>query len=309
MMKLTLIIFLASFCASIPTIVLSDTKSKDIYTQEVLELRNEFLSKLKSDISKEEKCSAIFNHVHSNTQDLFVIMGRLMHFVVNFNKLVQQYSGIKHLEDVAEALWPKLETIANKPPLSRSEYFQSFCLQMKENSNNADLLNKNREYVSTEFSDNNRLIMKTRLDDLFIYLTWVKEGRQWKLFNSSRTLPASGELSASDKQLVGQIITNILLIEKFNTKCYRINKIFLDQNDAKVLLRYKFGDTAIIPHKEIVETANRDADTHVKETIKIFSQFGDCDKAPMKQATFIVSMKLTEGVIDTMKKAVFSSSN
>jgi hypothetical protein len=235
-------------------------------------------------------------------------MGRLMHFVVNFNELIQQYRGIKHLEDVAEVLWPKLEAIANKP-ISRSEYFQSFCLQMKENPNSADLLNKNREYVSTEFSDSNRLVMKTRLDDLYIYLTWVKEGRQWKLFNSTRTLPASGELSANDKQFVEQIIANILLIEKFNTQCYRLKKIFLDQNDAKIFLRYKFGDTADILHKQIVEAANNDADTHVKETIKIFSQFGDCDKASMKQATFVVSMKLTEGVIDTMKKAVFSSSN
>jgi hypothetical protein len=308
-MKSTLIIFLASLCAFVSTMVLADTKNKDIYTQEVLELRSEFLSKLKSDISKEEKCSAIYNHVHSNTQDLFIIMGRLMHFVANFNELIQQYSGIKHLEDVAEALWPKLEAIANKPPLSRSEYFQSFCLQMKENSNNADLLNKNREYVSTEFSDSNRQVMKTRSGDLYIYLTWIKEGRQWKLFNSARTLPISGELSANDKQLAGEIISNILLIEKFNTLCYRIKNIFLDQNDAKVLLRYKFGDTAVIPHTKLVDAANNDTDTHVKETIKIFDQFGDCDKAPMKQATFIVSMKLTEGVIDTMKKAVFSSSN
>ena len=304
----TLILLLVNycFCFSVVNIALADTLSKDVYTEEVLELHNEFLNVLKSDISKDEKCKAIYNHVHSNTQDLFIILGRLMHYVVNFNELILQYRGIKNLEDVAEVLWPKLGSIANNK-LSRYEYFQYFCLQMKDNSNNTDLLNKNREYVSTVFSDSKRLVMKTRWNDLFVYLTWVKEDRQWKLFSSTRILPASGELSASDKQFVEQFIANVLLIEKFNTQCYRLNKIFLDQNDAKVFLSYKFGDTADIPYKEMVEAANNDAETHVKETIKIFSQFGDCDKASMKQATFIVSMKLTDGVIDMMKKAVFAS--
>ena len=287
---------------------IADTVSEEVYTQEVLEIHNEFFNVLKSDISKEEKCKAIYGTVHSNTRDLFIIMGRLFHFVANFNELILRYRGIKHLEDVAEVTWPKLEAIANNQ-LSSIEYFQYFCLQMKDDPNKAGLLNKNHEYVTTVFSDDNRLITKARLNDMFVYLTWVKEGRQWKLFNSSRTLPANGELSAKDKQWVEQFVTNVLLIEKFNSLCYRINKIFLDQNDAKVFIRYKYGDAVHIPHKRMMEAAKSDTDTHVKETIKIFSQFGDCDKAPMRQATFIVSMKLTEGVIDAMKKAVFTSSN
>ena len=307
-MNRTLILFGFCFCVCVANITLADTVAEDVYTQQVLESHNEFLNVLKSDVSKEEKCNAIYRRVHSNSQDLFVIMGRLMYFVDHFNELILQYRGIKHLEDVAEELWPKLKAISDSK-LTRPEYFQYFCLQMKDNSNNAGLLNKNYQYVSTVFSESNRLVMKTQLNDLVVYLTWVKEGRQWKLFNSTRTPPVNGELSANDKQYVEQVVTNTLLIEKFNTLCYRWKKIFLDQKDAKVLLTYKFENAADIPYMELVKVANNDAESHVKETIKIFSHFGDCDKTAMKQATFVVSMKLTEGMIDTMKKAVFKSSN
>ena len=303
------LLLICCFCIFVVNKALAEAAINDVNAKEVLAVHNKLFKVLNSDIPKEEKCYALYDHVHSNTQDLFVIVGRLMHLVSNYNELIVQYRGIKYLEDVADELWPKLEAVANNN-LSRLEYFLNFCLQTKDNSNSTGFLNKNLDYVSIVFSDKNKVILQTRLNEVFVYLTWVKADRQWKLFNSSRNPPDSrGELTAKDKQLVEEVVTNTLLIEKFNTQCYRLKKIFLDQDDIKVFLTYKFGDAADILYRQTVETANSDTDTHVQETIKIFSHFGDCDKAKMKQATFVVTLKLTEGMIDTLKKAVFAPSN
>ena len=303
------LLLICCFCVFVANKAFAEAAINDVNAKEVLAVHNKLLKVLNSDISKEEKCYAFYDHVHSNTQELFVIVGRLMHLVSRYNDLIVQYRGIKYLEDVADELWPKLEAVANNQ-LSKLEYFLYFCLQAKDNSNNTGFLNKNLDYVSTVFSDKNRVILQTRLNEVFVYLTWVKEDRQWKLFNASRNPPGSGgELTAKDKQLVEEVVTNTLLIEKFNTQCYRVKKIFLDQDDVKAFLTYKFGDGADILYRKTVETANSETDTHVQETIKIFNHFGDCDKAEMKQATFVVTLKLTEGIIDTVKKAVFTRSN
>ena len=97
---LILILVDLSFCILVANIAFAGSVNDDVYTQKVVKIHNEFLKVLKSEISKEEKCNAIYGQLHSNTQKLFVTMGRLMHAIDNSNELIQRYDSMKQLDNV-----------------------------------------------------------------------------------------------------------------------------------------------------------------------------------------------------------------
>jgi len=277
----------------------------DSNAREVLQLQKSYVSKLRINEDKKNKCSVIYNVMHSNSLIILESSSYIPKLMTNLRKSLKSFTGKNSIIDVSDYMWPYVTKFTAHR--SSQTKFKDFCngfVKSNLSLNNYIAFN----YQAIKSSSNNNVVLLGKMDNRPTLANWKKENDKWKLYsvkyleNNKPRHPSKDELYALNK-----IIWNSILLEKTNKICTGIASPLFTRRDVISYLSYIVEKNANEIYTSKSKLLEAEANKIINEMITEYKTLGGCELKIAKYASFMYSIKLTNEIMADIKKLLHNA--